>query len=215
VKLALATLILLLSLCPSGLAAFRDALEGKLVKLDADSGELRPHKLPDAPEAEYFMIYFSAHWCPPCRKRTPILVSFYNEAKAKHPGFEFILVSNDRSKEAMAEYMRWAEMPWPALAWEQRASIPAITELSPPAIPFMAMFDKDGRLLGASDLGGFNVGIPTLISGLQKKLGLETYNLDERHRKTSPLILIAYALGGGFLVVLLIRRRFRRENPEA
>ena len=213
-KLALTTILILLSLYPSGLAAFLDALEGKLVKLDPDSGELRPHELADAPGAKYFMIYFSAHWCPPCRKRTPILVSFYNEAKAENPGFEFIFVSNDRSEKAMEEYMRWAEMPWPAVAWEQRSAIPAIAELNPPAIPFMAMFDREGRLLGASDLGGFNVGIPTLINGLQKKLGIETYDLDERHRKTSPFILITYALGGGFLAVYLIRRRFRRAPPE-
>lgn len=206
---ALATVIFFLSAQASGLAGFSDALGNKLVKLDPASGELRPYQIPQAQPPEYFMIYFSAHWCPPCRKRTPTLVKFYNETKAKHPEFEFILVSGDRSAEAMAGYMRWAEMPWPAVVWGQQETIPAIAELSPRAIPFMAMLDKDGRLLGASDLGGFNVGIPTLINGLQNKLGIDTYDLDERHGKRSPLVLLAYALAAAFVVFHLVRRHFR------
>ena len=30
-------------------------------------------------------IYFSAHWCPPCRGFTPKLVEFFSELEKKYP----------------------------------------------------------------------------------------------------------------------------------
>ena len=33
-------------------------------------------------KAEYYGIYFSAHWCPPCRMFTPELADIYNEMNA-------------------------------------------------------------------------------------------------------------------------------------
>jgi thiol-disulfide isomerase/thioredoxin len=214
VKLALTILILLASKLPSGAGALAEATHDKLVKLDPASGELRPYEIPAAGEPEYFMIYFSAHWCPPCRKMTPALVEFYNETKAAHPGFEFILVSGDRDQGGMGRYMRWAQMPWPALAWDQRESVAEIAALDPRAIPFMAMLDKDGQLLGASDLGGFNVGIAKLLSGLQAKLGSEVYDFEERHGKESPLVLAAYALAALALAITLVRKVLRARHPK-
>jgi nucleoredoxin len=41
-------------------------------------------------------IYFSAHWCPPCRQFTPILSQFYEDAKeVDADGLEIIFVSAD------------------------------------------------------------------------------------------------------------------------
>ena len=31
--------------------------------------------------AGLILIYFSAHWCPPCRNFTPTLIEFYNTLK--------------------------------------------------------------------------------------------------------------------------------------
>jgi len=60
------------------------------------------------------MIYFSAHWCPPCRKFTPKLIKFYkNMKKDKEKGaesFELVFVSLDRSESAYNEYI--SDMPW-------------------------------------------------------------------------------------------------------
>ena len=62
-------------------------------------------------------IYFSAHWCPPCRGFTPELVKFYN---ANHEGknFEIIFVSSDRDEKSFKEY--YNDMPWLALAFSER-----------------------------------------------------------------------------------------------
>ncbi|MGI9243867.1 MAG: thioredoxin-like domain-containing protein [Verrucomicrobiales bacterium] len=205
-KPALACLILLASTVPSGRAGFSEELEGKLVKLSPGSGELVEYELPASPQTKYFLIYFSAHWCAPCRKMTPAMVGFYHELKETHPEVELIFVSADRDAGAMVRYANWAQMPWPALAWDERESIPAISELRPRAIPYIALFDAGGGLLGASDTGGFNVGVPKIINALQEELGLEIYDVQERHGKRSPLIPVAYALAGLFAVVMVARR---------
>ncbi|MFT4546403.1 MAG: thiol-disulfide isomerase/thioredoxin [Verrucomicrobiales bacterium] len=190
-------------------------LEDKLVRFDPKSGEIRPYQLQDGGQTEYFMIYFSAHWCGPCRKMTPALVKFYQETKATHPEFEIILISADHSKEGMQGYLEWAQMPWPAVAWEHRDEVSRATDLAPNSIPFMAMLDKQGKLLGASDLGGFQVGIPTLLKGLQAELGTEVYDIHERHGKKSPFVLVAYAVAAIVVLIAIVRRLLRRARGGA
>ena len=58
--------------------------------------------------AKYIGLYFSAHWCPPCRGFTPSLVDAYKkDLKAK--GLEIIFVSSDRDQKSFMEY--YGEMP--------------------------------------------------------------------------------------------------------
>lgn len=38
-------------------------------------------------------LYFSAHWCPPCRQFTPQLVDFYNSKRGTPEEFEIVFVS--------------------------------------------------------------------------------------------------------------------------
>lgn len=59
-------------------------------------------------------IYFSAHWCPPCRGFTPMLAEFYNKHH-KSQNFEVIFVSSDQDEESFNQY--YAEMPWLALSF--------------------------------------------------------------------------------------------------
>lgn len=57
-------------------------------------------------------IYFSAHWCPPCRTFTPKLVKFRNKNKKD---FEVVFVSSDHSPEEKKEYMKSEKMKWPTI----------------------------------------------------------------------------------------------------
>merc|ERR1712199_73167 len=60
----------------------------------------------------YVGLYFSAHWCPPCRQFTPMLVDAYKKhLKAKN--LEVIFVSADKSPQEFAEY--YGTMPWLAI----------------------------------------------------------------------------------------------------
>merc|ERR1712183_1089419 len=49
-------------------------------------------------------LYFSAHWCPPCRGFTPKLKAFYDEYKQLDPQFEIIFVSSDKDEAGMKSY---------------------------------------------------------------------------------------------------------------
>ena len=60
-------------------------------------------------------LYFSAHWCPPCREFTPQLKTVYDEAKAAGKPFEVVFVSSDESPEGQAKYMTEAHGDWLAV----------------------------------------------------------------------------------------------------
>ena len=63
-------------------------------------------------------IYFSAHWCGPCRGFTPHLTALYNKLAAQGKNFEVIFASSDRDASAFAEY--FGTMPWKAIPYEVR-----------------------------------------------------------------------------------------------
>ena len=60
---------------------------------------------------KYFALYFSAKWCGPCRKFTPILIDFYND----NSNFEVIFVSLDKDINEFNEY--FSKMPWKSLPY--------------------------------------------------------------------------------------------------
>eukprot|EP00884_Botryococcus_braunii_P006330 jgi/Botrbrau1/15699/Bobra.4_1s0072.1 len=49
-------------------------------------------------------LYFSAHWCPPCRRFTPKLVETYKSLKAAGKQFEIIFISSDHGPTQFEEY---------------------------------------------------------------------------------------------------------------
>ena len=63
-------------------------------------------------------LYFSAHWCPPCRGFTPKLAEAYKGLVAGNKPIEIVFVSSDRDEAAFSEY--FGEMPWLALPYSAR-----------------------------------------------------------------------------------------------
>jgi len=82
-------------------------------------------------------LYFSAHWCPPCRQYTPMLAEKYNSLREEGKKLEIIFVSSDRDENACKEY--YATHPWLLLDFADRT--------------------KKNNLSGKYDVSG----IPTLI----------------------------------------------------
>jgi nucleoredoxin len=92
-------------------------------------------------------LYFSAHWCPPCRKFTPLLAQRYLEIQSTDPlTFEIIFVSSDPTEEASLEY--FSDMPWKMLRYSERALKDKLGELYHiSGIPSLLLFDEEGNLL--------------------------------------------------------------------
>ena len=88
--------------------------ESKTAEEVIDFAKLFNNKLTDAKgkrvkseslaKTKYVAVYFSAHWCGPCRQFTPELVKFTKENR-KDGNFEVVFISLDTSDKAMLEYM--------------------------------------------------------------------------------------------------------------
>ncbi|KAG8063084.1 hypothetical protein GUJ93_ZPchr0003g17881 [Zizania palustris] len=93
---------------PAGLATILAA--GERDFLVRNSGD--PVKISSI-EASTVALYFSASWCPPCRRFTPKLIEAYKELVSEGKSFEVVFVSADHDADAFNAY--FAKMPWLAV----------------------------------------------------------------------------------------------------
>jgi nucleoredoxin len=91
-------------------------------------------------------LYFSAHWCRPCRDFTPKLVEFRN-ANAKD--FEVIFVSSDRSATDQQKYMQESGMNWPAVPYQSERKAILKERFSIRGIPALIIVDGKGNLISS------------------------------------------------------------------
>lgn len=97
-----------------------------------------------AGEGKVLGLYFSAHWCPPCRAFTPQLGDFYKNVKdsANGPNFEIVFVSSDRDEQSFKDY--FGEMPWHALEWGSRDKKTTLSKkYKVEGIPTLVLLDAD------------------------------------------------------------------------
>merc|ERR1711939_1227059 len=108
-------------------------------------------------------IYFSAHWCPPCRGFTPKLAEAYKKITGDGNSFEGVFVSSDKDEQQFASYFK--EMPWLALPFENRDIKKELSKrFKVSGIPSLVLLDgatgqvlnKDGRSLVMRDPTGAN-----------------------------------------------------------
>lgn len=72
-------------------------------------------------------LYFSAHWCPPCKAFTPTLSTKYTELKKAGKDFELVFVSSDRNQKAFDEYHN--EMSFMAMPYSNRDGKEELSDL--------------------------------------------------------------------------------------
>jgi nucleoredoxin len=118
---------------------FEEALGNEFVK--ADGTKISKNDL----KGKYLGIYFSAHWCGPCRGFTPKLSEWYKKDLSKK-NFEIIFVSSDRDQGAFDGYLN--EMPWVALPFADRQRKSMLSDMfDVEGIPTFAIVSPDGKVI--------------------------------------------------------------------
>jgi nucleoredoxin len=139
--------------CSIGTVLAADSRNEPLASHTADmvvlQGEkLVPFKSATFLSAPYTVLYFSAGWCPDCRRFSPALVKAYSDQPAGGSHYEVVLVSRDRSAEEMLKYMKSEHMPWPALAFEKVSEAKDLLDLySGKGIPCLTVLDSKGTVV--------------------------------------------------------------------
>ncbi len=144
--------------------AVAQLLKGDLVQfrnggvIRADDAVLEKKKL--------IAFYFSAHWCGPCRKFTPELVTYYNRVASEHPEFEIVFYSEDKSQYAFETYMRETNMPWLAIDYPKVKSKDALAKIAGSGIPSLVLVDSTGKVISSSYHGSEYLGPQKVLADI-------------------------------------------------
>ena len=121
-----------------------DSLETILPKVlhDAKGDEVDLAQL----KGKTVALYFSAHWCPPCRAFTPSLVKFRDKHAAED--FEIVFVSLDNSEGEKKTYIREMEMKWLTVPGAQSKDAQALAKrFQIRGIPALVVLAPDGSVV--------------------------------------------------------------------
>jgi len=110
-------------------------------------------------------LYFSAHWCPPCRGFTPMLKSFYEAYKAKDPNFEIVFVSSDKDASQMIDYFKNDHGNYLALPYEKRQAKSDLSDMfGVEGIPTFVVCSADGQTLNGNARGKITAGADAVLA---------------------------------------------------
>jgi len=162
--LAVASALFLSGLSASGKAkgssSASDLFDGPL--LDAKGTEVSKEAL----AGKTIGIYFSAHWCPPCRSFTPKLVKFRD---ANKKDFEVVFVSSDRSPKDQMGYMKKAGMKWYTMPHGSSAANALKKKYGIRGIPALIIVSPDGKTITKNGRGDVSSNAKGALKAWAKK----------------------------------------------
>ncbi|XP_039418859.1 nucleoredoxin isoform X1 [Corvus cornix cornix] len=125
---------------PWGPKPFSEVVAGPLLRNNGQTLDS------SALEGSHVGVYFSAHWCPPCRSLTRVLVESYRKIKEAGQKFEILFVSADRSEDSFKQY--FSEMPWVAVPYADEARRSRLNRLyGIQGIPTLIVLDSKGDVI--------------------------------------------------------------------
>ena len=154
------------AVAPTGGTLLLDSIKQKLVR--CHDGTISRAEGSELEKKKFVALYYSAHWCAPCRKFTPQLVDYYNRVVAGHPEFEIIFVSSDRSRFAWETYIHETQMPWLAIDYDQLADLSGVKSLGGDGIPSLLVLDEGSHIVASSYDGGNYLGPQNALAALDK-----------------------------------------------
>jgi len=135
----------LIGLITPSLLLSEDALASNILPAvlhDAEGKEVDPATL----KGKHVGLYFSAHWCPPCRAFTPGLVKFRNENADKD--FEIVFVSMDKSRGEKKKYVKEMKMKWLTIPGANTREVDSLAlQFGVQGIPALIILAPDGSLV--------------------------------------------------------------------
>jgi len=127
---------------------FAEAVGTRFLKGDSEVG-------PEAIAGKTLGLYFSAHWCPPCRSFTPNLAAWYKKMKLElGDKFEIIFCSGDQDEAGMKSYYKEqceAGGDWLCLPYECKDNLDGMFEVQ--GIPTFIIVQPDGKVINKSARG--------------------------------------------------------------
>jgi thiol-disulfide isomerase/thioredoxin len=110
-------------------------------------------------KVDLVFLYASAHWCGPCRKYTPGLAKFYNDAKAMYAkapsrttNIEIVFVSADHDMNEFRSY--YASMPWLAVPFDAETRERLLSWMHVKGIPQLMCLDgQTGKIFESNGVG--------------------------------------------------------------
>ncbi len=94
---------------------------------------------------ELIGVYFSAHWCGPCRAFTPKLAQFYKNVNKDEKKVEIIFNSADQDLKSFNEY--FSTMPWIATPFDSESKSKIDDACGINSIPQLIIFDNKGNII--------------------------------------------------------------------
>merc|ERR1719464_750126 len=98
---------------------------------------------------EFVLLYVSAHWCPPCRKYTPMLADWYRTVKEY---VEIIFLSADHDENGFRSY--FATHPWLAVPYDDDTRENLMTTVKVSGIPRLVVLNAStGNIVDDNAVG--------------------------------------------------------------
>jgi nucleoredoxin len=119
-------------------------------------------------KGKHIGLYFSAHWCPPCRAFTPSLVKFRDENADKD--FEIVFVSLDKTQSEKNKYIKEMDMKWltiPGASSKTADSLAQQFEIS--GIPALIILAPDGSVVTSQGREDVMMSSETALSRWKEK----------------------------------------------
>jgi len=125
-------------------------------------------------EGKYVGLYFSASWCGPCRKFTPLLAQWHDKF---NDNFEVILIGSDQNEKSHFKYMKKYKMPWYTIPLNGKEAKALDRQFQVSAIPTLVLIDPDGKIITTKGRDAlYHHGALLKAEGSRLATSVESYN---------------------------------------
>lgn len=125
------------------------ALDGSTVILNGK--KLKKHDVLANKTPQYYLIYWGASWCPPCRQSAPQLASAYDETLSKGKNIEVVHLSCDQDEPGMISFVTGMKFNFPVVPRSKWVNEKIFQPMAPKGIPNYKLVDADGKILAEGE----------------------------------------------------------------